>query len=160
MKTMKTETGITRTDGQAVANELAKLLTGQYGLYTKKKNASLNIKGGDFYEKDKFFEFHFERLNGMIDKVAARIRLVGRYAYATLRSVFQLTHLTEVKREQIDGDGFIKELLSDRKTIIIYCRENMHQFVKDYKDYGTSNSITGVMKEHEKMAWFLRSSLN
>ena len=105
---MKTETGITGSNRQAVANELAKLIAGEYVLYTTTKNGRRNVKGVYLYEKHHFFEFHFERLHEIINKVAARIRLVGRYAYATVRSVFQLTHLTKVNHEKNNGNGFYK----------------------------------------------------
>ena len=157
---MKTEIGITESNRQAVANQLAKLLADEFVLYTKTKNAHWNIEGADFYEKHKFFQFQFEQLDEIIDKVAERIRSMGHYAYATLKSVLELTHLTEENREKNDSHGFIKELLSDHESIIIHCRENVHQFGNEYKDFGTSDFITGLMEDHEKMAWFLRSHLN
>lgn len=157
---MKPEIGITDSNRQAVANELAKLLADEFVLYTKTKNAHWNIEGADFYDKHKFFEVQVGQLDDIIDKVAERIRVLGHYAYATLKSVLGLTHLTEVNREKNDSRGFIKELLGDHENIIIFCRENAHFFLGKYKDSGTSDFITGLMEEHEKMAWFLRSHLN
>jgi len=29
-----------------------------------------------------------------------------------------------------------------------------------YKDFGSSDFVTGLMEQHEKMAWFLRAHLN
>ena len=67
--------------------------------------------------------------------------------------------LTEQMREKNDSAGFIRELLADHETIIIAMRENIDRFANEFKDAGTSDFITGLMEEHEKMAWMLRSHL-
>lgn len=156
---MKTEIGITETNRQAVANQLIELLADEYVLYTKTRNAHWNIEGLDFYDKHKFFETQFGQLDEIIDSVAERIRTIGHYVPATLKYFLELTHLTEENKEKNDGVGFIKELLMDHESIIIYCRKNIESFANDYKDKGTSDFITQLVESHEKMAWFLRSHL-
>lgn len=151
--------GVADKNTQAVANELMKILADEYVLYTKTRNAHWNVTGPDFYDKHKFFETQFGQLDEFIDSVAERIRSIGHYAPATLKSFLQLTQLTETTSEKNDGQGFIKELLSDHEAIIIKLRENIHRFANDLKDIGTSDFITGLMESHEKMAWFLRSHL-
>jgi starvation-inducible DNA-binding protein len=49
--------------------------------------------------------------------------------------------------------------LEDHESIIIKLRENIHRFVNEYQDFGSGDFITGLMEEHEKMAWFLRAHL-
>jgi starvation-inducible DNA-binding protein len=156
---MKTEIGITEANRQAVATELAKILADETVLYIKTKNAHWNIEGADFYDKHKFFETQFEQLDEMTDSVAERIRTIGHYAPATLRSYLSLTHLSEQTREQNDSQGFIKELLEDHECVIIILREHIKSFADDFRDSGTSDFVTGLMETHEKMAWFLRSHL-
>jgi starvation-inducible DNA-binding protein len=156
---MKTELGITDTNRQSVANELAKMLADENVLYIKTKNAHWNIEGPDFYDKHKFFESQFGQLDEFIDSVAERIRSIGHYAPATLKSYLSLTHLTEKTRDHNDGQSFVKELLEDHESIIINLREQIHPFANEYHDLGTSDFITGLMESHEKMAWFLRSHL-
>jgi starvation-inducible DNA-binding protein len=151
--------GLTDADNLAVATELAKLLADEYVLYTKTKNAHWNIEGIDFYDKHKFFEIQFLQLDDVIDNTAERIRSIGHYAVGSLKSFLELTHLTEQSREKNDGQGYIKELLSDHESIIIFCRESIECFSKAYKDFGTIDFVTGIMETHEKMAWFLRSHL-
>jgi starvation-inducible DNA-binding protein len=156
---MKTEIGINDANRQAVATELARVLADETVLYTKTKNAHWNIEGVDFYDKHKFFETQFGQLDEMIDSVAERIRSIGHYAPATLKSYLSLTHLSEQTREKNDSQGFIKELLEDHESIIIVLREHIKSFTNDFHDLGTSDFITGLMETHEKMAWFLRSHL-
>ncbi len=156
---MKANIGITEQNSQMVVDELAKILADEYVLYTKTRNAHWNIEGADFYEKHKFFEMQYTQLEDFTDKVAERIRTLGYYAPATLSSFLSLTQLTEFSREKNDSNGFIKELLMDHESIIIKLRENINRFSTDYKDAGSSDFITGLMEDHEKMAWLLRSHL-
>jgi starvation-inducible DNA-binding protein len=156
---MKTAIAITEINRQAVADELSKILADETVLYIKTKNAHWNIEGIDFYEKHKFFETQFELLDDMIDSVAERIRAIGHYATATLKSYLDLTHLTEQTNTKNDSQGFIKELLEDHDSIIIVLREHIRSFANDFNDLGTSDFITGLMETHEKTAWFLRSHL-
>lgn len=156
---MKIEIGITESNRQNVANELAKILADETVLYIKTKNAHWNIEGPDFYDKHKFFEMQFGELDAIIDSVAERMRTIGHYAPATLKSYLDLTHLTEQTSEKNDSHGFIKELLEDHESIIIVLRENIKVFATEFHDLGTSDFITGLMETHEKMAWFLRSHL-
>jgi starvation-inducible DNA-binding protein len=157
--TMKTTIGITEENSKSVADILAKTLADEYVLYTKTRNAHWNVQGVDFFEKHKFFESQYEQLDVFIDDVAERIRMLGHYPPASLKSFLGLTQLTEMSSENNDSNGFIKELLSDHESIIITLRENIHPFADKYHDLGTSDFITGLMESHEKMAWFLRSHL-
>lgn len=157
---MKTEIGINDANRLAVATELARILSDETVLYIKTKNAHWNVEGDDFYDKHKLFESQFEQLDELIDNIAERIRAIGHYAPATLKSYLSLTHLTEKISEQNSSQGFIKELLQDHESIIIILREHIKPFTNDFHDLGTSDFITGLMETHEKMAWFLRSHLN
>ena len=157
---MKTSIGIEEKNTDATARELLRILADEIVLYTKTKNAHWNVEGQDFFDKHKFFEMQVGMLDEIIDRVAERIRSIGHYAYASLKAVLANTHLLEESREDNDSPGFIKELLADHETIIIHCRENIHRFGNEYKDAGSADFITGLMEEHEKMAWFLRAHLN
>jgi starvation-inducible DNA-binding protein len=156
---MKANIGIKDSNRQAVANELSKILADEYVLYTKTRNAHWNVEGIDFYDKHKFFEGQYEQLDEFLDQVAERIRMLGHYTPATLQAFLELTSLTEASRQKNDSKGFIKELVADHESIIIKLRENINRFADKYQDAGTSDFITGLMEEHEKMAWFLRAHL-
>ncbi|WBX70028.1 Dps family protein [Tenacibaculum retecalamus] len=156
---MNTNIGISEENRQAIVNELVKLLADEYVLYTKTRNAHWNVEGEDFYNKHKLFEAQFEQLAETVDSVAERIRSLGHYAPATLKDFLALTHLTEKNENDNSAIGFIKELLADHETICVHLRENIIPFADTYKDLGTSDFITGLLEEHEKTAWFLRSHL-
>lgn len=156
---MKTQIGITDENRNIGSQKLCRLLADEFVLYTKTRNAHWNVEGNDFYNKHLFFEQQYNELDEIMDSVAERIRTLGHYAPATLKDFLSLTQLTEAKSENNDSIGFIRELLSDHESIIIFIRENIDYFASDLKDYGTSDFITGLMETHEKMAWMLRSHL-
>jgi len=156
---MNTNIGIADKNRKAVAAELAKLLADEFLLYTKTRNSHWNIEGKDFHSMHVFFESQYEQLDEVMDSVAERIRQLGHYAPATLKEFLSLTHLTEKLSEKNNSQGFTKELLADHESIIIFLRENINRFADDFKDTGTSDFITGLMEEHEKMSWMLRAHL-
>jgi starvation-inducible DNA-binding protein len=156
---MNTNIGITPKNLQAVVQELTKLLADEFVLYTKTRNAHWNVEGKDFHSMHLFFESQYNALDETMDSVAERIRQLGHYAPATLQSFLSLTHLTEKLGEKNDSMGFIKELVMDHENIIVFIRENINRFANEYGDAGTSDFITGLMEEHEKMAWMLRAHL-
>jgi len=156
---MNTNIGISETNSRAVAEILFVVLADEYVLYTKTRNAHWNVEGIDFYAKHTFFESQFGQLDEFIDEVAERIRAIGHYTPATLKSFLSLTRLTEQLVHNNSSEGFLRELLSDHESIIIKLRENVTHIANNLQDSGTSDFITGLMEKHEKMAWFIRAHL-
>jgi starvation-inducible DNA-binding protein len=156
---MNPEIGIKKENLSKVAQALSGFLSDEFLIYLKTRNAHWNIEGPDFHQMHKFFEEQYEQLDETMDQVAERIRMLGHYAPATMRSYLELTHLTEQSRKNNDSAGFIKELLGDHESIIIRLRENINLFSSELNDLGTSDFITGLMETHEKMAWMLRAHL-
>ena len=156
---MKTNIGISDENRAAVSAQLAKLLADEFVLYTKTRNAHWNVEGPDFHSMHLFFESQYEELDEIMDSVAERMRMIGHYAPATLKSFVQLTHLGELTERSNDSLGFIRELVEDHSSIVQFIRGNINPFASDYGDAGTSDFITGLMETHEKMVWFLRSHI-
>jgi starvation-inducible DNA-binding protein len=156
---MTNHIGISDANRKAVTKQLAHLLADEFILYTKTRRAHWNIEGPDFHSMHTFFESQYEQLDEFMDSVAERIRQLGHYSPATLKDFLALTRLTEKSDEKNDSQGFIKELLADHEDIVIFLRQNINAFANDYKDAGTSDYITGLMEDHEKMAWMLRAHL-
>ncbi len=156
---MEPHIGINSENLSEESHLLNSLLSDEFLLFVKTRNAHWNVEGPDFHEKHLFFEEQYEQLDKIIDDIAERIRSLGHYAPATMREFLQLTHLTEQPSQKNDGKGFVKELLADHESIIIHFRENINRFADEFHDAGTSDFITGIMEVHEKMAWMLREHL-
>jgi starvation-inducible DNA-binding protein len=157
---MKANIGIKPENISKIVEILTKVLADEFILYTKTKRAHWNVEGPDFYNKHIFFEQQYDAIDEIVDTVAERIRSLGHYTPATLKDFLALTHLSEELQEKNDSNGFIKELLLDHESIIIYLRENINLIANDLQDAGTSDFITGLVENHEKMAWMLRAHLN
>jgi len=154
---MKTNIGITETERQAVAAQLAKLLADEFILYTKTRNAHWNIEGADFHTMHVFFETQYQQLDVLMDSVAERMRKIGHYAPATLAQFLQLTHLTEQNASKNNSLGYLHELLADHESIIEFIRRNITPIANSFNDAGTSDFLTGLMETHEEMAWMIRA---
>lgn len=151
--------GIAENNRKKVADELSKLLANEYVLFTKTKNAHWNVEGLDFYDKHQLFDNQANQLASTIDSVAERIRTLGFAAPASLKAFLELTSLQETNLTINSSTEFIKDLLSAHETIILQLRSNISLFADSYKDFGSSDFITGLLQEHEKTAWILRTLL-
>ena len=156
---MKTNIGITKENREKVADVLSKLLADEFVLYTKTLGAHWNLEGHDFHTKHLFFEEHYNSIKKTIDSVAERIRKIGSYAPATLEQFLYLTHLNEKTISGNSSQDYIKILLGDHVAIIQFIRGNICQVEEDFNDVGTADFLTGLLQEHEEMAWMLRASI-
>jgi starvation-inducible DNA-binding protein len=153
---MKANIGISEKNLQEVALELNKVLADEFILYAKTRNYHWNVEGSNFMEMHKFYESQFEQLDEIIDNVAERIRALGHYAEARLKDYIELTHLSEEEYTNKQSKQ-LGNLLQDHESIIENLRKLITVFSDEYKDLGTTDFVTGLMEQHEKMAWFIRS---
>lgn len=156
VNTTETKIGLRPEQLAESAEALNRLLADEHVLYVKTRNAHWNVEDRDFHALHKFFEEQYTALEGMIDEVAERVRNLGHYALGSMTEFLEVTHLSEDFRSKNDGPGYIKALLLDHEAVIINCRKNIDQL---QADQGTADFITGLMEQHEKMAWMLRAHL-
>lgn len=156
---MKANIGISENKRQNVALTLTKLLADEYVLYTKTKTAHWNIGGIDFYEKHKLFDEQAHQLSDTIDSIAERIRILDYYVQSSLHNFLKLSTLAENGWTKNDSKTLISDLLLDHETIILKLRKNITAFAEELEDVGSSDFITGILQEHEKTAWILRTHL-
>ena len=156
---MKNNIGITESSKQKVVVELSKILADEFILFIKTKNAHWNLEGIGFHGLHLFFEEQFNQLDEMIDSIAERIRSLDHYSPGSLKNFLELTRLSEHIGDSNTATAYIANILEDHRSIIIRLRENIDVFASKYKDYGSSDFLTGLISTHEKMAWMLSSHL-
>ncbi len=156
---MKTNIGISDAGRSGAIEILNHLLSDEYVLYTKTRNYHWNVIGPDFSELHKFFEAQYEALDEIIDEVAERARSLGGKSFGTLKEFAQRTRLREFPAEHSDAKKMITNLLTDHETIIVALRQDLVKCAEEYGDMGTSDFLTGLMEQHEKMGWMLRAYL-
>jgi len=156
--TQEIEIGLGAETRQRVVAHLKRVLADEVVLYVKTRNFHWNVEGADFYELHKFFEAQYEQLDEVMDEVAERIRALGAYAPGSLAEFVRHAKLPEVP-----GGGSTEErmealLLRDHQALIRVLRELVDE-VGRLGDAGTQDFLTGLLEQHEKMAWMLRSQL-
>jgi len=156
---MKANIGIPEKDIEEIVKSLNTLLADEYALYTKTRNAHWNVNGPNFHSLHKFFESQYEALDLIVDDIAERVRSLGHYALGSLKDFLAVTHMDEENHDFSNPNQIIQTLVNDHETIIRIIRNDITPIADKYKDLGTADFATGLMEQHEKMAWMLRSHL-
>ena len=155
---MKVNIGIAEKNLAGTATLLNSLLADEFTLYAKTRNYHWNVTGPNFIEMHKFFEGQYEELDEIMDSVAERVRMLGHFSLGSLNAFSKATRLTEGQDESTTPK-MIQSLLDDHETLARETRKDIDTVGDKYKDAGTADFLTGVLKSHEKMAWMLRSHL-
>ncbi|ASZ14811.1 DNA starvation/stationary phase protection protein [Chitinophaga pendula] len=155
---MKANIGISEEHLKQVALALNKVLADLTILYTKTRNYHWNVEGDNFMEMHKFYEEQYNELAETIDEVAERIRMLGHFAEGRLADYLKLTSLLEQEYTN-DQQQQLNNLLVDHETVIRSLRGLIDELEEKYKDKGTADFITGLLRQHEKMAWMIRAYL-
>ena len=156
---MKPTAGIIDKGAEEISIDLNTLLADEYVLYTKTRNAHWNASMSGFYELHKFLGIQYKLLDVMIDDIAERIRSLGHFALGSMKDFLCVTHISEDNHDFGNSTEIIRTLVADHETIIRVIRTKIIPTSNKYKDHGTIDFVTGLMEQHEKMAWMLRAFL-
>jgi starvation-inducible DNA-binding protein len=156
---MSPNIGMSDSNRANVVKILNTLLADEYVLYTKTRNYHWNVVGPQFNDLHKFFEAQYEALNEVVDDVAERARALGGHAFGTLDEFSKHARLKEHPGQYPDAAGMLKDLLDDHEAVIRQLRVDLETAEEMYHDAGTTDFLTGLMEQHEKMAWMLRAFL-
>ena len=154
----ETNIGIVESNKQSVANELNKLLADEFVLYTKTRKFHWNVEGAQFHDLHLFFEKQYNQLALIIDEVAERVRKLGHYALGSMKHYLKEASLLENEDKANTADSMLQELLEDHETLIRRLRSDIEKFQDKFKDAGSADFITGLVEQHETMAWMLRAT--
>jgi starvation-inducible DNA-binding protein len=153
---MKANIGISEENSKAVALILNQLISDEQVLFAKTRNYHWNIESPSFMEMHKFYEGQYTELAETIDEIAERVRKIGHYAEGRLKDYIKLANLEEGEYTN-DQQTQLKNLLDDHETIIRGLRNHIPTVEDKYKDLGTADFLTGLLKEHEQWAWMIRA---
>lgn len=156
---MKPVIGITEGNLQKSVSLLSLILADEMVLYVKTRKFHWNVSGNSFMEVHKLFQSQYTELEEIIDEVAERINKLGSNTIGTMKEFEELTRLKETPDKYPGQKDMIKELLADHETLIIELRKDIETSSEKSKDAGTIDFITGIMEQHETIAWVLRRYL-
>ncbi|GAO43943.1 Dps family protein [Flavihumibacter petaseus] len=155
---MKADIGISAKNSEAVSLILNTLLADEHVLYMKTRNYHWNYEGDNFHEMHLFYEGQYEQLAETIDEIAERVRMLGHYATGRLKDLLEITRLLEPDYTNHQQEQ-LTNLLSDHETLIRTIRKDIDELSEKLKDTGSADLLTGILRQHEKMAWMIRSYL-
>jgi starvation-inducible DNA-binding protein len=144
---------------EGVVAILNTVLADEYVLYTKTRNYHWNVVGPQFNDLHKFFEAQYNALNDIVDEVAERARALGGHAMGTLAEFLKSTRLQEETGDYPEARVMLANLLADQEALIRHLRVDLETCAEQHHDTGTNDFLTGLMEQHEKMAWMLRAFL-
>jgi starvation-inducible DNA-binding protein len=157
---MKLNIGISEKNLKNSASLLSTVLATEMTLYIKTRKAHWNVTGESFMELHKLFEAQYTQLEASIDEVAERIGKLGEKTIGTMQEFSKFSCLKENPGKYVSSKEIIRELLNDHETVIIKLRKDVDACAEKNKDAGTADFLTGLMEQHETIAWILRRYLN
>ncbi|TAG46732.1 MAG: DNA starvation/stationary phase protection protein [Betaproteobacteria bacterium] len=155
---MKPNIGISDKNRKVVTDLLADLLANEVALYVATRGAHWNVVGPNFGALHKFFEDQYEALDDILDDVAERMRALGATAPATVSAYARAKSIDDGAGSAKGANAMVASLLQAHETIIKQLRK-AEDVADEAGDSGTEDFLTGLMEQHEKMAWMLRAHL-
>lgn len=74
-----------------------------------------------------------------------------------MKEFLQNARLKEHPGKYPDARDMLSNLLSDHEAVVRSLRADLETCQNKYHDAGTADFLTGLMEQHEKMAWMLRA---
>ncbi|MBD1910107.1 MULTISPECIES: Dps family protein [unclassified Leptolyngbya] len=149
--------GLTEEQRRGVVNLLNQNLANAYLLLIKTKKYHWDVVGPQFRSLHELWEEHYQALTESIDSIAERVRMLGGYPLGTAQGFLSAASIQEHEGEVPSASGMVQNLVEDHELIIRTMRENIDQCSDEFHDEGTADFLTGLMEQHEEMAWMLRS---
>lgn len=157
---MKINIGISEKNLKNSANLLSGVLANEITLYTKTRKFHWNVAGESFMELHKLFEAQYSQLEESIDEIAERIGKLGHKTIGTMQEFSKLSSIKESPGKYPSSKDMLVELLNDHELVIVMLRKDIDEAGEKNKDAGTADFFTGLMEQHETIAWTLRRYLN
>jgi len=153
------ELGLPEESQENVASILKVVLADEEMLYQKLRNYHWNVSGHHFFALHKAFEDQYNELADVIDEVAERIRQYGVFAPGTMQEFREMARLSEQPGVYPDARTMVANLVADHEAVIRNLREDIESIDDNDDDVGAEDLLTGILQQHQKMAWMLRTYL-
>jgi len=153
---MRPNIGLSEQSLKGVTDILSIVLADAVMLYTKTRKFHWNVNGESFMELHKLFETQYNQMEMSIDEIAERINKLGAKTIGTMEEFSSLATLKESPGKYPTSKEMLKELLEDHEKVVTNLREFVEDCEESYKDAGTTDFLTGLMLDHETIAWTLR----
>ena len=151
--------GISKNQQQDVATILKIILADEAIVYQRLRNYHWNVTGPHFFELHIALEKQYDEIAEVVDEVAERIRQFGVFAPGTLEEFKQITRMNEEPGVYPDARTMVANLVADHESVIRNLRGDIEMIDKKDDEVGAVDLLTGILQQHQKMAWMLRMYL-
>lgn len=138
---------------QKVIEILTHALADEALLSMKTRNAKWNLCGKGFFELCSIYELHINQINGFADEIAKHTQILHGQQIGSFSEYIANSRLSETPG--VTPNVF--QLLSDHESVIRFLREDYRNCTKFYEDVSTAEMLIKFIRQHEKIAWMLRS---
>ncbi len=159
IKHIKVNDGLTSEQQSGVVELLKYVLADQHVLYMRMRNYHWNITGPQFQPLHALIENQYDQIAAAIDDTAERIRQYGAFAPGTLKEMLELARLDEEPGVVPSAREMVANLVADHEAVIRQLREDTKTAGDTYGDISVEDYFTGLVQDHQKMAWLLRAHL-
>ena len=156
---MKTNIGLNEEARLEVGQMLNLILADEYVLYATTRDYHWNVTGPEFRSLHQQFEEQYDRIAQWIDDVAERARAIGVGARGNWADLTKGARTSADPGIGLAAEHMLAELLALHEELIVQLRTDSEACTERFKDAGTADFLTGLMEQHEKIAWMLRSQL-
>ena len=132
-------------------------LADAYLLLIKTKKYHWDVVGPQFRSLHQLWEEHYQALTVNIDAMAERVRTLGGYPIGTAEGFLKYGSIKEHIGDLPLATEMVSRLVDDHELVIRNLRQHVQQCGEEFNDDGTADFLTGLMEQHEQMAWMLRS---
>ncbi|MUL38004.1 Dps family protein [Gloeocapsopsis dulcis] len=153
----KINIGLSEEQRTGVVKLLNSDLSDAYLVLIKTKKFHWDVVGPQFRSLHEIWEEHYTALTENIDAIAERVRALGGFPIGTAQGFLENSTIKEQEDHIPLATEMVAQLVDDHEQIIRNLREHIDQCSEEFHDEGTADFLTGLMEQHEEMAWMLRS---
>ncbi|MFZ0547395.1 MAG: DNA starvation/stationary phase protection protein [Candidatus Promineifilaceae bacterium] len=139
-----------------ITTRLNTLLADEHLLYVKTRDYHWNVQGLHFVALHGLFERQYESLALREDIIAEQVRKLEGKANGTMHAFLGGTQLSEEPGHDLAEQAMIGNLLADHEAMMARLEGDI-EFANENADEGTVDMLVQTLREHQEMAWMLRS---
>lgn len=153
----KLNIGLTEEQRTGVTELLNRDLADAYLVLIKTKKFHWDVVGPQFRSLHQLWEEQYQALTLNIDALAERVRTLGGFPLGTAQDFLGNASIKEQPNNIPLATEMVSQLVEDHEQIIRNLRDHVDASSEQFHDEGTADFLTGLMEQHEEMAWMLRS---
>jgi starvation-inducible DNA-binding protein len=142
-----------------ITTQLTQLLATTVDFYYTYKHFHWNITCEDFYQFHTMFDSHATTIYESQDTIAERIRQLDVEVSGDLIDFSNNSVITKSKPNSKNNIQEVLKFILDQHKSTIELLEATIKTSNEANDYSTADLLTAFLEEHQKMAWFVRSSV-